>query len=206
MANRHPRVNILKPGPGVGGHCIAIDPWFLTENSTRCKIISLAREINDSMPNHVLKMVKEMINGIKKPLITVLGVAYKGNVDDARESPAIKFIKLAENEGYMIKCHDPYVKRFPYELLSLWDAIEDSDCIVLIADHDVFQTIDPFILNVRNKNLVDTRNLLDSGKWQHAGFKIRILGKKNINSKFSKEMYSAKLEGIGINFPEVVLR
>jgi UDP-N-acetyl-D-mannosaminuronic acid dehydrogenase len=71
LANKHPRVNVLKPGPGVGGHCIAIDPWFLTENSTRCRIVSLAREINDGMPNHVLQIVKGMLKGVNNPVITV---------------------------------------------------------------------------------------------------------------------------------------
>jgi UDP-N-acetyl-D-mannosaminuronic acid dehydrogenase len=71
LANKHPRVNVLKPGPGVGGHCIAIDPWFLTENSTRCRIVSLAREINDGMPNHVLQIVRGMMDGVDQPIITV---------------------------------------------------------------------------------------------------------------------------------------
>ncbi len=86
LANRHPRVNILKPGPGVGGHCIAVDPWFLTENSTKCKIINVAREINDCMPSYVLSKVKEVVGKIESPKITVFGVAYKGNVDDARNA------------------------------------------------------------------------------------------------------------------------
>jgi UDP-N-acetyl-D-mannosaminuronic acid dehydrogenase len=89
LANRHPRVNILKPGPGVGGHCIAVDPWFLTESSTKCKIISTAREINDCMPSYVLGKVREAVRRIESPKITVFGVAYKGNVDDARETPAL---------------------------------------------------------------------------------------------------------------------
>jgi UDP-N-acetyl-D-mannosaminuronic acid dehydrogenase len=107
LANRHPRVNILKPGPGVGGHCIAVDPWFLTESSTKCKIINTAREINDCMPSYVLQKVREAVRGIESPRITVFGVAYKGNVDDARETPALKFIKLAEKEGYSVSIYDP---------------------------------------------------------------------------------------------------
>lgn len=185
LANKHPRVNMLKPGPGVGGHCIAVDPWFLTENSSKSKIISLARDINDSMPNYVLQMVNEMVNGIRDPRITVLGVAYKGNVDDSRESPAIKFIKLAENEGYDVKCFDPYVKKFPYALISFSESVENSDCIVLIADHDSFKEIDPSILSMRSKNLVDTRNLLDPEKWIEAGYKVRVLGRRDLEGTFS---------------------
>ncbi len=100
IANKHPRVNILKPGPGVGGHCIAIDPWFLTENANNSSLIMMSRQINDSMPQYVLKMVKEMLAGIENPTITVFGVAYKGDIADTRATPAKKFIKLAEKEGF----------------------------------------------------------------------------------------------------------
>lgn len=178
LANKHPRVNILKPGPGVGGHCIAIDPWFLTENSTRCRVVSLAREINDSMPNHVLRIVKEMLNGVDNPTITVFGVAYKGDVDDARETPALKFIRLAENEGYEVKVYDPHVKKFKYEILGFEDAVKDSDCIVLITDHTQFKETNPkeMAYLMRNKNAVDTRNVLDVGRWKETGFNVKVLG------------------------------
>ena len=179
LANKHPRVNILKPGPGVGGHCIAIDPWFLTENSTRCRMISLSREINDSMPNYVLQMVKKLLEGVKEPVITVFGVAYKGDVDDTRETPALKFIKLAENEGYKVKIYDPVVKVFRYKkILELDEALRDSDCIVLIAEHTKFKEIEPrnIIEKMRNKNIVDTRNMLDHKKWKEAGFRVKVLG------------------------------
>ena len=178
LANKHPRVNILKPGPGVGGHCIAIDPWFLTENSTRCRIVSLAREINDGMPNHVLQIVKGMTKGVDDPVITVFGVAYKGGVDDTRETPALKFIKLAENEGYKVEVHDPYVKEFEYELLELEEAVKGSDCIVLITDHKVFKEVEPKEISalMRNKNVVDTRNMLDAERWKKEGFRVKVLG------------------------------
>jgi len=178
LANRHPRVNILKPGPGVGGHCIAIDPWFLTENSTRCRIVSLAREINDGMPNHVLQIVKGMLKGVDDPVITILGVAYKGGVDDTRETPALKFIKLAENEGYKVKVHDPYVKEFEYEVLGLEESVRGSDCIVIITDHTEFKEINPEEISVlmRTKSVVDTRNILNLERWKEVGFKVHVLG------------------------------
>ena len=178
LANKHPRVNVLKPGPGVGGHCIAIDPWFLTENSTRCRIVSLAREINDGMPNHVLQIVKRMLKGAKNPLITVFGVAYKGGVDDTRETPALKFIKLAENEGYKVKVHDPHVKEFEYEVLGLEESVRGSDCIILITDHPEFKEISPtkiFEL-MRSRNVVDTRNILNHEAWKRTGFSVKVLG------------------------------
>jgi UDP-N-acetyl-D-mannosaminuronic acid dehydrogenase len=188
LANHHPRVNYVKPGPGVGGHCIAVDPWFLMANASDCRLISLAREVNDSMPNYVWKIVKGMINGAKNPTLTVLGVAYKGEVDDTRETPALKFITMAENEGYTVKCHDPLVKNFRHELYSLDDATSDSDCIVLITDHKVFRKIDPAILNVRCKNVVDTRNSLDHARWRDAGYSVRVLGCQKVISPSAVEI------------------
>ena len=177
LANKHPRVNILKPGPGVGGHCIAIDPWFLVENSVRSRIVNLAREINDSMPRHVLRLVKELGIGTHST-ITVLGVAYKGDVDDTRETPALKFIKLAENEGYEVKVHDPLVKSFEYGILSLEAAVKDSDCLVIITDHSKFEELEPGEIArlMRKRNVVDSRNILDKERWKRAGFELKVLG------------------------------
>jgi UDP-N-acetyl-D-mannosaminuronic acid dehydrogenase len=175
LANRHPRVNILKPGPGVGGHCIAVDPWFLTENSTKCKIINTAREINDCMPAYILGKVREAVRRIESPKITVFGVAYKGNVDDARETPALKFIRLAEKEGYTVSIYDPLVKRFEYPISGLDDAVADTDCIVIITDHDQFKTMDfDWILRTaRHRNVVDTRNIVSPGRT----YRLVALGK-----------------------------
>jgi UDP-N-acetyl-D-mannosaminuronic acid dehydrogenase len=178
LANRHPRVDILRPGPGVGGHCIAVDPWFLTEHYARSRMISLARDINDSMPNYVMQLIREMMNDGRELTITILGVAYKANVDDTRETPARKLIRLAQNEGYLIKVHDPYVKAFEYDLLDLNEAVRDTDCIVIITDHQAFKGIDPgdLIELVRSPNVLDCRNILDKETWEEAGFDIRTLG------------------------------
>jgi UDP-N-acetyl-D-mannosaminuronic acid dehydrogenase len=177
LANKHPRVDILKPGPGVGGHCIAIDPWFLVENSVRSRIVNLAREINESMPRHLLRLVKGIGIGAHGT-ITVLGVAYKSDVDDTRETPALKFIKLAENEGYKVKVHDPYVKEFEYEILNLEEAVKDSDCLVVITDHSKFKELNPEEISklMRNKFTVDSRNILDQDRWEKAGFTVNVLG------------------------------
>jgi len=176
LANKHPRVNILNPGPGVGGHCIAVDPWFLTENSSKWGIIQLAREINDAMSNHVLQLARNLLVGVKDPVITIFGVAYKGNVDDTRETPALKLIKLAENEGYIVKCYDPYIKQFEYPCLPLEQAVEGSDCIIIITDHDEFKKINPADVHMRRRNILDTRNLLDHALWRKATFHVKILG------------------------------
>jgi UDP-N-acetyl-D-mannosaminuronic acid dehydrogenase len=179
LANKHPRVKILSPGPGVGGHCLTKDPLFLTENTISSRIIEMAREINDSMPRHVLDCLETLVGKIPDPTVTVLGVAYKANVDDIRETPALKFIKLAENVGYKVKVHDPWVKNFEYPLYLLDEAVKNSDCLVLITDHSVFKQLDPLNLAplMRNKNLIDTRNIFHHQDWEKAGFSIRVLGK-----------------------------
>jgi UDP-N-acetyl-D-mannosaminuronic acid dehydrogenase len=176
LANRHPRVSILSPGPGVGGHCIAIDPWFLTENSTQCRMVSTAREVNDSMPNYMLHITRSLLHGISDPVISIFGVAYKGNIGDTRGSPAFKFIRLAENEGYAIKCYDPFVRDFPHPLMDMADAAAGSDCIVVLTDHDQFREIDPARLRMRTKFVIDARNVLDHEQWIGQGFAVRVLG------------------------------
>lgn len=180
LANMHPRVNILKPGPGVGGHCIAIDPWFLTEVSMNSQLIQTARRINDSMPNFTVMLTKQLLgDDTIFPTVTVFGVSYKGNVDDTRESPALKYIHLAKKQGMTIKIHDPLNVNFEGgELLSLEESVKDSDIIVLITDHNIFRDIDPTKIAplMKQKYLLDTRNFLDHKKWTKAGFTVKILG------------------------------
>jgi len=180
IANKHPRVNILKPGPGVGGHCIAIDPWFLTENANNSSLIMMSRQINDSMPQYVLKMVKEMLAGIENPTITVFGVAYKGDIADTRATPAKKFIKLAEKEGYKVKIYDPFVKEWSYPILGLEEAVEGSDCIVVLTDHSEFREMKPEDISKKMKRLsiIDTRNIINKNSWRKSGYEIKIIGTK----------------------------
>jgi UDP-N-acetyl-D-mannosaminuronic acid dehydrogenase len=184
IANKHPRVNILKPGPGVGGHCIAIDPWFLTENANNSSLIMMSRQINDSMPQYVLKMVKEMLAGIENPTITVFGVAYKGDIADTRATPAKKFIKLAEKEGFRVKIYDPFVKEWSYPILGLEEAVEGSDCIVVLTDHSEFKSMNPRELTnkMRSENVIDTRNIINKDIWEKSGYKIKVIGTKAVSS------------------------
>lgn len=179
LANKHPRVNILKPGPGVGGHCIAIDPLFMVAKTGRAKLTQLAREVNDFMAIHVVKSAKEMMKGITTPVITILGLAYKANVDDVRESPAFKIARIAENEGIEIKFHDPLIDDHEGNIIDIDEAVKGSDCLILVTDHDVFKEIDPSKLLVRHKNLIDTRGILDMDLWEEAGFNVHVLGKRN---------------------------
>lgn len=176
LANKHPRVNVLKPGPGVGGHCIAIDPLFLAEKSSKSRIVTLAREINNYMPVHVIKLAREILEGIENPTITILGLAYKGNVDDVRESPAFKIKKIAESEGIKVRVYDPLVKDYPDNSPDIENVVKDSDCLVLVTDHEIFKDIDPKSLPVRNTNLIDTRNFLNHDLWRAAGYRVKILG------------------------------
>ena len=180
LANKHPRVNILTPGPGVGGHCIAVDPWFLTESTVNARIINTSREINDGMSAHVLLKAKKIFEeqNIKNPTVTIFGVAYKGNVDDTRETPALKLIKLCEKEGWNVKIYDPLVKEFEYPLLPLEEAVRDTDLIIIEADHSKFRSMDAKIISnfVRNRNIIDTRNIMNCKEFLDEGFKIKILG------------------------------
>lgn len=180
LANKHPRVNVLSPGPGVGGHCIAVDPWFLTENTISARIISAARDINEGMPSYIFSKAKKMLdeNKIKNPTITILGVSYKANIGDTRETPALKLIKLCEKEGWNVNIHDHLVKNFEYPLLSLEDAVKDSDLIIVEAGHDEFRKMNVELVSnlVRNKNIIDTVNILDTKLFLEIGFNVKILG------------------------------
>ncbi len=180
LSNKHPRVNILRPGPGVGGHCISIDPWFLIEKSKEAKLIRTAREINDSMPNYVANKIKQLTKGKN---ITIFGVTYKGDVDDVRESPAEKIISFLKEE-FNIKCYDPYAKEFKYPLYPIDEAVEDSDLIVVLADHKIFRDLDEKDIKkisekVRNRVIYDTKNIITKERWEKFGFKVYKLGGKN---------------------------
>jgi len=179
LANRHPRVNILRPGPGVGGHCLAIDPWFIVEKvPQKAQLIRLSREINDSQPGFVVDMIDEMVKGIANPKVTVLGAAYKANVDDSRESPAIAIIDRLKERGYGVGTYDPHVKRFKHELSVLEEAFQASDCAVVLVDHDEFKYLDSDELGkvMGTKQILDTTRCLDLEEWKAAGFKVRLLG------------------------------
>lgn len=179
LANRHPRVNIHKPGPGVGGHCIPIDPWFIVEKAPgRARLIRLSREINDKQPLHVFEIVVQMVRNVSSPKVAILGVSYKGNVDDTRESPAKVLIRLLKERGYSVAIYDPYVEEFEEELVSLEEAFFQADCAVVMADHDQFRYLDPNSLGglMRHKQILDTRNVIDVVAWRCADFRVETLG------------------------------
>jgi len=179
LANRHPRVNIHKPGPGVGGHCIPIDPWFIAEKVPQiARLIKLSRQINDKQPYRVFDLVIQLTKGIPSPKIAILGVSYKGNVDDTRESPAKVLIQLLKEHEYTVTAHDPYVEEFEHELVGLEEALHNADCAVIMTDHDQYRYLDPEDLGklMRTKQVLDTRRVLNAEAWRKAGFHVRILG------------------------------
>lgn len=179
LANFHPRVNILSPGAGVGGHCLSVDPWFLVRGGIAgTKMIKTSRLINDSMPYYVIESVSKLLKGIKNPKITILGVAYKANVDDWRETPALKVIEIMKKNKWQFQIHDPYVKDFSYEIeRNFQKAVKSSDCLLLLTDHNFYKQLKPEKLKgMRHKIIFDSRNAIDKEKWQKSGFKVKILG------------------------------
>lgn len=148
MANKHPRVNILQPGCGVGGHCIAVDPWFIVHDFPHdAKIIKTAREINDGKPLYVISKVKDTVKGIENPKIACLGLAFKPDIDDLRESPALEITKMLSDEANVeILVVEPNVKELPevlanrknVTLISLDQALQEADVAVVLVKHKEF--------------------------------------------------------------------
>jgi len=163
MANKHPRVNLHQPGPGVGGHCLAVDPHFIISKSPDLtKIIKLSRDTNDSMPAYVVEKVKLLLKSVANPKIAAFGVTYKGNVDDMRESPAMDVIHLLMEAGIEVSLHDPHVASNEYQFTSAEESAKDADLIIVLADHNEFKTMDYNLLaeKMRQPILFDVRNCI----------------------------------------------
>ena len=165
LANRHPRVNILQPGPGVGGHCIAVDPWFLVAaDPAHTPLIRTAREVNDGKTAHVIAQAAALIEETAGP-VACLGLAFKANIDDFRESPALKVAAaLAERFGARIRVVEPYASSLPEAfdgtgatLTDLDTAIETCTGMIVLVDHDLFRSVP---LDERaDKAVLDTRGI-----------------------------------------------
>ncbi|AEA18965.1 MULTISPECIES: UDP-N-acetyl-D-mannosamine dehydrogenase [Bacillus] len=167
LANRHPRVNILQPGPGVGGHCIAVDPWFIVDAvPEQAKLIHAARKVNDYKPGYVVDKIREKADKFKNPIIACLGLAFKANIDDLRESPSVEIVKyLTDLDVGEVKVVEPHINSLPkdlvdkdIELVNLYEAITIADIIVVLVDHEVFYSIDKNIL--KEKIVIDTRGII----------------------------------------------
>lgn len=169
LANHHPRVNILQPGPGVGGHCIAVDPWFIVAAAPEeSLLIRQARETNDAKPNWVIEQVRQAAAGLSRtPKIAALGLAFKANIDDLRESPALSIAAQLADEfpESSILAVEPHVSAMPKALAGKSNvtleetdaALENADIVVLLVDHDQFKAVPATAL--AGKAIVDTRGL-----------------------------------------------
>jgi UDP-N-acetyl-D-mannosaminuronic acid dehydrogenase len=171
MANRHPRVNILSPGPGVGGHCIAVDPWFIVGAAPELSpLIRTAREVNDGKPQHVANQVIRTTKRFREPVVACLGLTFKANIDDIRESPAREVVSLIAEAlpEVDIRVCDPYVGELPPELVDrpnvrlqrATEAIADADVVALLVEHDKFRAL--------SRNLLEGKVVFDTrGVWRH---------------------------------------
>ncbi|MEP9357601.1 UDP-N-acetyl-D-mannosamine dehydrogenase [Sphingomonas sp. KR3-1] len=184
LANRHPRVNILSPGPGVGGHCIAVDPWFLVSAAPeQTPLIRTAREVNDGKTDYVIGHAGAMIESNPQASVACLGLAFKANIDDFRESPALKVAAtLAERFGERIQIVEPYANTLPDQfngtgagLIDIDSAIESCGIFVVLVDHDVFKSVP---LDERaDKQVYDTRGIWpDQPASTGAGAPLRLAG------------------------------
>jgi UDP-N-acetyl-D-mannosaminuronic acid dehydrogenase len=182
LANLHPRINILSPGPGVGGHCISVDPWFFVEAAPDLsQLIWNARKVNDLQPHFVLNLVQKTIGSLKDKKIAVLGLAYKPNVDDLRESPAVEVARLLIDAGADVQAFEPFkADGLPGIRMtsSLEEAVQEAEAILLLVRHTQFRELTPEDLGGKTstRTLIDTVNALDAETWGKAGFELVRLG------------------------------
>lgn len=168
LANHHPRVNILQPGPGVGGHCIAVDPWFIVSAAPEeAKLIKLARDVNDGKPNWVIEQVVKALEGKKDPVVAALGIAFKNDIDDLRESPSLEIVKRlgVDNPELDIRVVEPNVDELPAALSNISnltkqgteEAIAAADVVLLLVNHKEFVNLDQSVLE--GKTVIDTKGI-----------------------------------------------
>lgn len=178
-SNKHPRVNLHTPGPGVGGHCLAVDPWFIIEKEPELSnIIKSSRLLNDSMPEYVYNKIDKILQKDKSKKITILGITYKANTDDMRESPIIKLIDKLLKNNYNVKVFDPYIKDFQINCQSILEACKDSDLLILEVNHDYFKNLplDEIKTTMKGNLILDIRNFLDKEEVEKSGFIYKLLG------------------------------
>lgn len=177
LANRHPRVKVLNPGPGVGGHCISVDPWFFVEAAPdTARLIRAAREVNDSQPAYIVDFIQRKLGTLKEKRITALGLAYKADVDDLRESPAIEVVQHLNSAGAHMTVYEPYKTSFIldgiHSSLNLEESIAEAEVLVLLVNHQQFKSIEPGeIAKITKARIaVDTVHGWDRSAWEKAGF------------------------------------
>jgi len=183
IANLHPRVKILNPGPGVGGHCISVDPWFFVEAAPELTpLIYHSRQVNDAQPHFVVDVVKRALGSLKGKKIAALGLAYKPDVDDLRESPAVEVVHSLQKEGAQVLACEPFKPDANLPGVTIAPAFEDSvrdaDAILFLVRHSEFTKLSPEEVATKTKarTVIDTVNGWDSSLWQKAGFRFIKLG------------------------------
>jgi UDP-N-acetyl-D-mannosaminuronic acid dehydrogenase len=178
FANAHPRVDILAPGPGVGGHCIPVDPWFLAERFPGvARLVVAAREVNDGMVEHLAARLSGLgvARGAK---VAILGAAYKADIDDARESPSERLAERLAAAGMKVAVHDPLVKRFHLPLSPLEEALAGAEAAVLAVNHAEYRALEPGFLarTMRRPLVLDARRAIDRERFEAAGVRVVTLG------------------------------
>ena len=189
IANLHPRVKILSPGPGVGGHCISVDPWFFVEAAPELTpLIYHSRQVNDAQPKFVVDVVKRALGSLKGKKIAALGLAYKPDVDDLRESPAVEVVHFLQKEGAHVLACEPFKPdaNLPGVTIvpTFEDAIREADAILFLVRHTEFTQLDPEKVAQKTKARVaiDTVNGWETAPWQNAGFRLVKLGSGKSNT------------------------
>ncbi|MHB8433757.1 MAG: nucleotide sugar dehydrogenase [Candidatus Tyrphobacter sp.] len=187
LANCHPRVDILSPGPGVGGHCIPVDPQFLANaNPFASELIQTARRVNERMPHVVTRIVRRVAPiETADHKIALLGAAYKPDIDDARETPTLAIEHLLADAGYTVSVYDPIVTQYPGTVIADFEAAaRDADVLVIVTDHSQIRELDPQAVAavVRSRILVDCRNAVDVDRWNAAGFDVHVIGRGTFRS------------------------
>ncbi|HMB23499.1 MAG TPA: nucleotide sugar dehydrogenase, partial [Anaerolineales bacterium] len=183
LANLHPRINLLSPGPGVGGHCISVDPWFFVETAPELSaLIYQARQVNDGQPHFVVTKVKQALGSLNGKKIAALGLAYKPDVDDLRESPATEVVHLLQKEGAQVKVWEPFkpdAKIKGVDLAASLDlTLKDAEAVLLLVRHTEFVNIKPeeIAAKTTTRIAIDCVNAWDAALWNKAGFKVVRLG------------------------------
>ena len=185
IANLHPRIEILRPGVGVGGHCISVDPWFLVEAAPEhAQLIKLARQINDQQPEFVAQHIEAVVEELAGKVIAFLGLSFKANVDDLRESPAIKLVGHLERRGAQVLAYEPFRSEAGLpgvtQVSHLDQALLNADLIVLAVAHNQFKDLDPHIIRTKTpaSSVYDAVYAWDKTRWEGAGFKFYGLARK----------------------------
>ncbi len=176
LANLHPRVQLHAPGPGVGGHCIPLDPWFVVQAApARTPLIRLARTINAGQPGRHVARLASLLGGLEGRAVAVFGLAYKANVDDCRESPSLEILELLEHAGARVSAYDPHVRQLDEgEVVGLNQALAGAEAIVVATGHDEFRFLDPAVVaeSVAQRRVFDLCGVLDAARWRDAGFEV----------------------------------